>query len=442
MFFTPTSRPLSRRSFLKGAGVALSLPLLDAMQPAFAGGADKGKAPRRMVAIETNMGILPQFFFPEEPAVPAGSEGKMRAHRDYKLSPYLELLKDHRNDFTVFSGVSHPGVDGGHQAENAFLTAAPHPGSGGFKNSVSLDQLAAEQIGTLTRYPTLPLQVCQEGGLGLSFTRSGVLIPGEKSPARLYQRLFVQGTPKEVEARIEDLRLGRSLLDFVGGSAKRLQKDLGPRDRERLDQYFTSIRDLEGQLVNSEGWERKPKPKVTAPAPTDITDNKKLVERIRSMYEMIRLALETDSTRLVTLFVYPAGIVPEIDGVKHETHSLTHHGGRPETLAELRKIEEAQLKVLSEFLTSLRGAKEEGGTLLDRTMVLYGTCMGSANAHSNTNLPVLLAGGGFRHGQHLAFDRQKNYPLPNLYVSMLQRLGIEADKFASSTGTMRGLEMV
>ncbi len=430
-FFTPTARPLSRRAFLRGAGVALSLPFLDAMTPAFARAAEKAaaKPTRRMVAIETNMGILPQYFFPEQ------------AGRDYQLSPYLEILKDYRNDLTVFSGVSHPNVDGGHQAENAFLTAAPHPGSGGFKNSISLDQFAAERIGAQTRFAALPLLVSTEGGVGLSFTRGGVMIPGEKSPAALYRRMFVQGTAKEMDNRIDDLRLGRSLLDFVNDSAKHLQRDLGPHDRERLDQYFTSIRDLEKQLVSAEDWERRPKPKVQAPMPADVMDTKKLVERTRLMYDMIRLALETDSTRLVTLFVYTAGIVPEVAGVKHETHSLTHHGNRSETLAELRRIEEAQFHVLGELLGGMRGVREDGETLLDHTMVLYGTCMGSANAHSNTNLPVLLAGGGFRHGQHLAFDRQRNYPLPNLFVSMLQRLGIETDKFASSTGTMRGLEM-
>ena len=383
-----------------------------------------------MVAIETNMGILPQFFFPAE------------AGRDYPSTPYLDILKDHRGALTIFSGVSHPGVDGGHQAECAFLTAAPHPGSGAFKNSVSVDQLAAEQLGPLTRFPAFTLLVSSENKFSLSFTRSGVMIPGERSPAALYRQMFVQGSSSEVDARIEDLRLGRSILDFVGDSARRLERDLGARDRGRLDEYFTSVRQLEAQLVRGEDWERRPKPKVTVPAPTDVSDFRQLTARTRLMFAMVRLALETDSTRLVTVFINTASIVPDIPGVSHETHSLTHHGNRPETLDELRKIEEAQFGVLAELLTGLRSVTEGPETLLDRTMVLYGTCMGSANAHSNTNLPVLLAGGGFRHGQHLAFDRQNNYPLPNLYLSMLQRLGIETDKFASSTGTMRGLELV
>ncbi len=432
MHFT-TNKSLSRRTFLRGTGIGLALPMLDAMTPAFANAASRAEqkaTPRRMLAIETNMGILPQFFEPK------------KAGKDYELTPYLELLKDFRNEMTVMTGVSHPGVDGGHQAENSFLTAAPHPGAGGFKNSVSLDQLAAEQIGTLTRFPTLTLLVSAENQHSLSFTRSGVKIPGEKSPTKLYERMFVQGSPKEIEERVNDLRTGRSILDFVGESAKKLNRDLGTADRDRLDQYFSSVRSLESRLQSGEEWEHRPKPKVAAAKPKDMTDRNELVGALKLMLETVRLAFETDSTRLITLFINTASCTPNIPGVSHETHSLTHHGNRPEVLEELRKIEAAQFAALAGLLDGLKAAKEDGQSLLDRSMVLFGTCMGSANAHSNTNLPTILAGGGFRHGQHLAFDKNNNYPLPNLFVSMLQRLGIPSDKFASSTGTMRGLELV
>jgi hypothetical protein len=418
---------IDRRTFLRGAGTALALPWLESLAPA----QDRPKAdlPRRMIAIETNQGILPQEFFPRE------------AGRDYALTPYLEILRDFRADLTVFSGVSHPQVDGFHQAEKSFLTAAPHPGSAAFRNTMSLDQVAAEAIGDRTRIASLPLIVSTERNRGLSFTRSGVLIPPEHNPAKLYERLFVQGTPQEVERAVEDLRLGRSLLDSVRERAKELGGRLGARDRERLDQYTTSVRELEDHLTKAEAWERKPKPKVKMAKPAELTDGGDLVGRTRLMYDLVRLALETDSTRLVTIFITTEAIVARIPGVSHETHSLTHHGGRPETLAELKKVEEAQFGVLAGLLRGLKEAKEGGATLLDRTMVLYGTCMGNANSHDNRNLPVLLAGGGFKHGQHLAFDTGRNYPLPNLFLSMLQRLGIETDRFASSTGTMRGLEM-
>jgi hypothetical protein len=422
------NRTLSRRSFLRGSGVALSLPFLDAMLPAVAR-AQTAPPPRRMVAIETNLGILPQFFFPE------------RAGKDYESTPYLNVLREYRNDMTVFSGVSHPSVDGGHAAERTFLTAAPHPGSAAFRNSISLDQVAAERIGVRTRFPSFSLAVAR-GSKDLSYTRSGVNIPSEHSPTAVYRRMFVQGSARETAARVDELRVGRSILDFVRDGARQLEHDVGPRDRDRLDQYFSSVRDLETQMQRTGEWERRPRPKAPVPEPTDVADKTQLVEACRLMFDMVKLALETDSTRLVTIFISPVEIIPAVPGVSHETHSLTHHGNRPETIAELRAIEEAQFGVLADFLGKLRGAREQGDTLLGRTMVLYGTCMGSANRHSNDNLPVLLAGGGFRHGQHLAFDRKQNYPLPNLFVSMLQRLGLEIDRFASSTGTMRGLEVV
>lgn len=411
-------QPLNRRAFLRSTGFCLTLPLLDAMQPSFAAESKGDAIPRRMVAIETNMGILPQFFFPE------------KAGRDFELSPYLQRLAAHRQNMTVFSGVSLPGVTGAHAAEKCFLTGTPHPERGGFRNGVSLDQFAAEQIGNKTRYPSLVLAMSSEGGQTLSFTRSGAPISAERSPKKLFQTLFVQGNPDEVAANVEALKQGRSMLDFVSDQSKRLNRSLSKSDQRRMDQYLTSVRELEQRLHSSEEWEYKPKPKVDAKPPEDIDDTKAFVQKTRLMFDVIKLALETDSTRLISLFVDTTVI-----------HNITHHGNRPEVLTELRGHEEKQFDALNSFLTSLNDTKEEGQSLLDRTMVLYGTCMGSANSHSNVNLPVLLAGGGFKHGQHLAFDQQNNYPLSNLYLSMLHRLGIDANEFSSGKGTCRGLEL-
>ena len=411
-----TRSPLSRRTFLRGTGVALTLPFLDAMRPAF--GADASKAvPRRMVCIETNMGILPQFFFPE------------KAGKDYAPSPYLERLAAHRQQMTVLSGTSHPGVTGAHAAEKCFLTGTPHPERGGFRNWVSLDQFAAERVGNHTRYPSLVLAMSSEGQT-LSYTRSGAPIPAEKSPKKLFQKLFIQGNPKEVAANVEAIKQGRSLLDFVGDQSKRLNRSLSKADQARMDQYYTSVRELEQRLHSAEEWEYKPKPVVTAKVPDDIDDAKEFVAKTRLMFEVMKLALETDSTRIISLFIDTVVI-----------HNITHHGNRPEVLAELRGHEERQFDVLNGFLTALATTKEDNQSLLDRTMVLYGTPMGSANSHSNVNLPVLLAGGGFKHGQHLAFNTTNNYPLTNLFVSMLQRLGIETDQFSTGKGTLRGLEL-
>ncbi len=407
----------SRRAFLRGAGVALGLPLLDSLLPRGQAAAPPA-VPRRMVAIETNMGILPQFFFPK------------KAGRDYDSTPYLDRLAAFRKEMTVFSGCSHPGVTGGHAAEKCFLTGTPHPERGGFRNWISVDQYAAEQVGGSTRFPSLVLAMSNENNQTLSFTRSGAPIPAERSASRLFKKLFMQGKAEDVAAAVEALRQDRSTLDFVADESRRLGRKLSAPDRTRLDEYFTSVRELEQRLKSAEGWEHKPKPKVAATPPTDIDDQREFVRKTRLMFDVMRLALETDSSRVISLFIDTTVI-----------HNITHHGGRPEVLAELRAKEEGQLDALADFLKGLAGAREQGQTLLDRTMVLYGTCMGSANSHANTNLPVLLAGGGFKHGQHLAFDTANNYPLTNLFVSMLQRLGVETNSFSTGRGTFRGLEM-
>ena len=246
---------------------------------------------------------------------------------------------------------------------------------------------------------------------------------------KLFEKLFVQGKGSEVEANVAALRRGESMLDFVGQQTKRLNQMLGKADQQRVDEYYTSVRELEKSLHTAEEWEYKPKPVVKAEAPHDIDDNREFVAKTRLMFDVMKLALETDSTRLITLFIDTTVI-----------HNITHHGNRPEAVAELRQKEEAQFSALNDFLTALDKTHEEGDTLLDRTQVLYGTPMGSANSNSNVNLPVLLAGGGFKHGQHLAFDKVNNTPLCNLYVNMLHRFGLEADRFGSSTGTITGLE--
>ncbi len=438
--FIATRRALSRRRFLVGTGIALSLPFLDAMNPAFAAvtkaavAQTPGGKPRRMFGICNNLGLLPEQFFPK-------TEG-----RDYALSPYLELLKEHRNDFTVFSGVSHPDVDGGHPADNCFLTAAPHPGSGGFRNTISLDQYIAERIGHLTRFPSLNLGVnVDRGQRSLSWTGSGVLIPCEEKASDVFRRLFLQGSPQETENQVRKLELGQSILDAVAGQANALKRSVGTHDRERLDQYFTSVRELEQRMQMSREWERKPKPTVNASVPLDPASPREYMEKVRLMYDLARLAFETDSTRSIALLLDSVNSpVIELGETKLSDayHNLSHHGKSEAKLSQLKAIDEWHMKLIAGLMTGLRDVREDGETLLDRTMILYGSNLGNANTHVTTNLPTFFAGGGFKHGQHLAFDRERNYPLPNLFVSMLQRMGLETDKFASATGTMRGLEMV
>ena len=432
--FIATRQPLSRRRFLRGVGVVVSLPLLEAMLPATVRAASSrtpDARPRRMFGICNNLGLRPDLFFPTGTG------------RDYEATPYLKLLEAHRNDFTVVSGVSHPNVDGGHPADISFLTAAPHPASSSFRNTISLDQHIAERIGNLTRFPSLTLSV-NGAARSLSWTGTGVAIPPEERASEVFNQLFLQGTPEQVDAQIHRLDTGRSILDAVADQSKELQRDVGAADRSRLEQYFASVRDLEHRLQESREWERKPKPVVNVPAPADIGSPAQYMDKVKAMYDLVRLAFETDSTRAITLMLNSVGTpVVTIPGetITDSYHNLSHHGKTEEKLAQLKVLDEWHMKLLAKLFDGLAAVNEDGERLLDRTMILYGSNLGDANAHSTINLPTLFAGGGFRHGQHLAFDRAQNYPLPNLFVSMLQRMGLEEDKFASSTGTMRGLEL-
>jgi len=427
----PLSLPasqLSRRQFLRSGSAVLALPFLEALAPRRVRGQSAPRAPKRMVCIMTNTGLLPEHFFPNDTDTAAGP------------SRYLTHLEPLRGHYTVMNGLSHPDNSGGHVVEKSFLTGARFPSSAVFKNSISIDQLAAESLGHHTRFPFLALGVNgQHDGL-LSVSRDGVFIPPELSPAKVYRRLFTPDTEEESEQRLREIGQRVSTLDFVNEKAKRLSSNLGAEDRARLDQYLTSVRELEQRLEQARVWQKREKPRVTAPAPQDILDNTQDVDRARLMYDMTLLALQSDSTRIITLYLNPLEVLVKIPGVSDRTHTLTHHGNEPEKLEQLAKVEEAGMKNLAHFLSQLAGVNEGAGSLLDETAVLFGSNMSNGSNHSNVNLPILLAGGRFKHGRHLQFDLKNNTPLCNLFVSMLQHMGLEREAFSTSTGTLSGLE--
>ncbi len=418
--------PVTRRHFLRSAGIILALPTLESLQPrAFAAG--KTPPPRRMACICAPLGMHAPDFFPEEKG------------RDYKPSMYLETLGDLRGDCTVISGLAHPGVGSTHDSQDSFLTAALHPENrAGFRNSVSLDQFAAEKIGDQTRLPSLALAA---EGSSLSWTRSGAMVPADTFPASVFARLFLQGRPDEVQKQTRRLEDGLSILDTVRDQSKRLDGTLGTRDREKMDEYFTSIRELERRMAVAREWSTKPKPHVDVPPIQNNANPADLIGKTRLMLDLIHLAIQTDSTRLITLLLLGTSQVPPIAGVSQGHHDLSHHGQDPGKIAQLRKVELELMKAHGEFLTKLKQTSEQDGSLLDHSMILFGSNLGNASNHSTKNLPFLLAGGGFKHGQHLAQNADESPPVSNLYVSMLQRLGIETDKFGTSTGTLTGLEV-
>ena len=424
------SLTLSRRTFLRSAGVTLALPLLEAMTPwraRAAAAAGAPPSPRRMICINTSLGLHTPNLFPE------------KAGKDYALTPYLEPLAEFRRDFTVFSGLSHPEVDGGHPAELCYLTSAPHPRADNFKNTISLDQYAIEKLVPDTRFGSLVL--ASSSSRGLSFTRSGVPIPADERPSRVFKNMFVDGTPTEVKAQVQRLKQGQSIMDTVLEEAKDFQRGLGKPDREKLDEYFTSVREVEVRMVKAQDWARRPKPKVDAKAPVDIASSVEVPARVRLMIDLMHLALQTDSTRFITFALNGLNAVPVIAGVTQDWHNLSHHGQDPLKLAELKVVELQQMQLFGELLAKLKGTPEPGGNLLDRTIVMFGSNLGNASSHDNKNLPIIVAGGGFRHGQHVAFDPKKNPPLGNLYVQFLRRLGAEVNAFGSGNGTIPGFEL-
>src|SRR3954471_12848776 len=413
----------TRRQVLRAAGISLALPWLDVF------GAASKQPPRRMICICAPLGFHPDNFFPQQPG------------KEYTPSPYLELLQEFREEFTVISGLAHAGQSSSfaHQASASFLTGVPGAGRPGFRNAVSLDQFAADHLGNQTRFPSLALS--GEGVGGLSWTRTGALIPADNSPSKVFARLFLEGRADEVQDQMRRLEDGRSILDDVRDEAKSLRADLGSDDRDKLDEYLTSVRELEQRMVNDESWAKKPKPKVKVEPPKDIPNASDLIGRTRLLFDLTHLALQTDSTRLVTIMLGGGTNVPPIPGVTLGHHDLSHHGKDPGKLEQLKIIEVEAMKTVRDLLAKLKQSQEDGASLLDRTTVFLGSNLGDASSHSVKNLPVLLAGGGFKHGQHLTFDPQSPPPLCNLYVSMLQRLGIETDKFSSGTGTLTGLEL-
>lgn len=421
---------LNRRTVLRGTGVALGLPWLTAMRPAYANDSSTmcdGDGAKRFVAVTLGLGLVAENLNPKEAGV------------DYQPSRYLRELTDLRDKVTVVSGSSHPDVTGGHRAEASILTATPMGTAGRAVNSISIDQYLAKHLGDATRYPSLVLAT--GGSNSPCYTDNGSMIPPQASPARLFADLFVDESKKEQTKQAQRVQQGRSIMDLVAEDAKSLQRDLGSADRDRLDAYFSSVRQFEQRMQKAQQWAMLPKPEVDAKQPVDIQNPHDLVGRMKSMCDVIKLALQTDSTRFVSLHLPAGGGVVPIEGVDEGYHSLSHHGKDEEKLDQLALVEEAIVGQWGEFLRELRSVDESQRTLLDSTSVMLTSNLGNASNHDNRNMPVLLAGGGFTHAGHLEFDKKQNYPLPNFFVSLAQNCGMEVDRFASSTGTMTGLEL-
>lgn len=398
----------------------MALPLLESMSPAVA--ADRVPVAKRIVLICTTLGLHSPSFWP-------------KTHGNgYESTEYLDLLKDHKDDFTLFSGLSHENQSGRrpHDSEATWLTAARNPGFAGFRNSVSVDQLAAKHVGQQTRFPSITLS--SNSSVSQSYSANGVMIPAQTRPSRLFTDLFLNGSPEDIATQQQKLQQGQSVFDSLGTEMKRVSRQASRSDARLLDEYFQAVREAEQNIVRAQGWMQKPKPPVSHNKPKDVVSKADLVGRVQALLDLIPLIVQTDSSRVITLMIQDHDVVPQIPGVAGNHHNLSHHGQDLEKIEQLRMIESKLIGCFGSLLDRMKTTEESGQSLLDRTSILFGSNLGNANMHNTQNLPLILAGGGFQHGQYIGAS--KATPLSNLYLTMLNQLGIEIESFGQSTNTL------
>ena len=416
------SKAINRRHFLRGAGVAISLPMLEAMGPSLKAAVVNRKPVKRVVCISNNYGIYKKAFFPKE------------AGADYEMPGTLKPLEKHRKDFTVFSHLDH-GIPGGHACIPTLLNGVrPYLATNFPEGNISLDQKAAEYVGAATRYPSMVLKV-NESNL-VSFTRTGVQVPAVDL-RQTYRALFLNESPQAKAQMAQTLQRHTSILDVVLGEAKSLNRHLGRQDQRKFGEYLDSVRSLEKKIVQQRPWIDRPKPKTELPEPKP---GQGTVADLKTTIELIALAIQTDSTRAITL---TTGFRSGDLGLSGGYHGFSHHGEREKEVAALKLIERNQIAQTAHLVELLKAQEDpiNGGTLFDHTMILFG-CGMATGQHSTRDLPLLLAGGGFKHGEHKSYpeEKGKRVPAANLLLSMLQNFGLEIDRFGTSTGTLTGLE--
>jgi hypothetical protein len=411
------STKFQRRGFLKAAGVSIALPSLES----FAAPTNNA-APMRMVCISSALGMNPEAFFPKS------------FERDYQLSPTLKSLAPLRNDFTVFSHMDHPGIYTKHGAMNSLLSGVD-PKKAATGENISIDQAAAAHVGYQTRFPSVHISL--GGSQGMSWTGSGIKVREESDPLDLFRKLFVTDPAAARQARKADLDQQASVLDLVRGQAKRLENSVNPSDRAKLDEYLTAIREAEARIQGMQRWQDVPKPKVEFDDSVNAHGSMDYATLSPLMFDLLYLAIRSDSSRVFTAGFGMHNHVIELDGVTTGYHGLTHHGRLAAKLKQLRIIDAFYIEQMARFMAKLKSTESDHGNLLDETMVFFGSGLGDASRHSNRDLPLILAGGGFKHGSHVNAMQKTGpqTPLNNLFTTMLQNFGVEIDRFNNATAT-------
>ncbi|WP_442510032.1 DUF1552 domain-containing protein [Novipirellula sp. SH528] len=427
----PTKKNLDRRRFvLRSVAGSLALPGLASLRAESVGSNSAvratrgaGVGARRFVAVGNLLGFQQKHFFPE-------TTGK-----EFEQTTLLKPLEANRDQITVYRGLDH-GLRGGHFAVHTFLSGVLHHESKHRPDgNVTIDQFLADEVGGQTRFASLT--VGSEGGIHggcqMSWTKSGVRVPPITAPAELFDKLFVTESKERLAQKVKATTLNSSILDSITEEASSLSKRVNKEDKAKLDEYFSSIRDVEKRLEVRRRWADQPKPD----APFDKPANTNTVDDLPMLYELIALALQTDSTRIATLEI-GGSFLPQNLGIDKSYHSLSHHGNDEETVAHLITLESYQLEQFGKFLTRLAAIQDGDQSLLESTAVLFGSGMGNGSSHTNTDLPILMAGGGYGRGEFkkVGSKRSGNVPLCNLFVDIAQRMGVEKDSFGTSTGTL------
>ena len=409
-----------RRSFLRGTGIALAIPFFESVAQSRSIAKDLGAGHRRLVCVGNHLGFYPGNFFPQV------------AGNDYVPTSTLMPLDTHRDDLTVFSHLDH-GLNGGHKAVQGFLTSIKKEEAAGFpEKNISLDQAAAEHVGSSTRFPSINTGI--HNGTDMCWTRAGVHVPPINNPATLFRGLFVDSPDSERETERTRLKHRGSLLDALRDSATALNRTLGAKDRAKLDQYLTSVRDVERRLQMSTEWLDRPKPK---PLMEEVIDEERQhIDEVGLFYDLMALALQTDSTRVATLETGMGFRTAELDLGSY--HGLSHHGKSPDRIGQLQVVEAFLTTKLSNFISQLKEAQ-----IFDNTLIVFGSGMSDGSIHSNRNLPVIIAGGGLNHQGHVVCpdEPHKRVPLANLWLSILNWFGSQRDQFGRSTGTFSPMEI-
>jgi len=435
---------LDRRTMLRGSATALALPWLEAMSWA----AEKpAELPRRMCCV----------YFPFGVSLPPADHEHARWNwfpqgggSDFQFTDTLQSLEPLRKQLTVLGGLSHPNGRkmGGHDTGDIFLTAAQYKGTS-FTNSISLDQLIADRIGSQTRFPSLVMS--SDGGVGeptrsttLSFSRQGRPIPALAGPQQIFARMFGRDDTSTTVAR-QRLENTGSMLDALLDHSRSVKRRLGKLDRQKFDEYLDSVRSIEQKVERSQHWLDIPKPDVDPTSVALDSSPEGPVDYIRAMFDLIYLAFQTDSTRVATYMLGQvagattvANTFPACIGLEGNWHGLAHGAGKKGGYEKLGRFDQFLAEQLAYFLQRLADTPEGDGTLLDRTLVLYGSS--NSRTHQNHNYPLVLAGGnrlGMRHGRYLTFDDKT--PLSNLFVTMLDALDTPTESFVDSTGRLSEL---